>query len=227
MEPRLAGAGSAGRVPVMEGVTAMTRVLVVHHDIDLADAEVAELRRAGYEVEQCAGPIGGDACPVLRGEACWQVDKADVLVYDVWAAGDGGRELIEDIREAYSDTPVVLTSGGLMLDWTETEGRHQVTPAFGAPNETVLAAAVESAIRTAPSPIVRTRSPGALGGRIPRPIRCSSRTSDHGMSQFTRTWAVWRSMPSFPASVETMTWKSMAANRWRTASRASSESRPE
>src|SRR5487761_318283 len=52
-----------------------------------------------------------------------------------------------------------------------------------------------------------------------RPIRCSRRMSDHGMSQFIRTCAVCRSMPSLPASVDTRIWKSRRANASRTASR--------
>lgn len=123
----------------------MTRVLVVHHDIDMADIEVDDLRRAGYEVDQCAGPIGGDACPVLHGRPCWQVEQADVLVYDAWASGDGRRALIDDLRELHPDKPVVLTSGGLMLDWVESRGPHGVTPALGPPDRSVLAAAVEAA----------------------------------------------------------------------------------
>ena len=125
----------------------MTRVLVVHHDIDVADIEVDDLRRAGYEVDQCAGPVGGDACPVLHGRPCWQVEEADVLVYDVWASGDGSRTLIEDLRDLHPDKPVVLTSGGLMLDWVEGRGPHGVTPALGPPDRSVLAAAVEAAIQ--------------------------------------------------------------------------------
>lgn len=124
----------------------MTRVLVVHHDIDVADIEVDELRRAGYEVDQCAGPIGSDACPVLHGEPCWQVDEADVLVYDMWASGDGHKELIEDIRDIHPDKPVVVTSPGLVLDWVETAGKHGVTPVLGAPTRKDLVAAVEAAI---------------------------------------------------------------------------------
>jgi len=125
----------------------MTRVLVVHHDIDVADIEVDELRRAGYEVDQCAGPIGGDACPVLRGEPCWQVDEADVLVYDMWASGDGHRELIEELRELHPNKPLVVTSPGLVLDWIETEGPHGVTPVLGAPTRKDLVAAVEAAVK--------------------------------------------------------------------------------
>ena len=128
----------------------MTRVLVVHHDHDVADAEVEELRRAGYEVQQCAGPIGGDPCPLFSGDPCWQIEETDVLVYDVWAAGDNGRELIEDLRRQYPDKPVVLTSGGLLLDWAQTEGAESVTPVFGPPDRIPLGAAVEAALSSAP-----------------------------------------------------------------------------
>jgi len=125
----------------------MTRVLVVHHDVDVGDIEVDALRRAGYEVDQCVGPIGSDACPVLRGEPCWQVDKADVLVYDVWAAGDGRPELIDDLRDLHPDKPVVVTSPGMMLDWVRTQGPHGVTP-VRAPTGSDLVAAIEMALRT-------------------------------------------------------------------------------
>ena len=72
----------------------MTRLLVVYHDVNVADIETDELRQAGFEVDRCAGPIGGNPCPVLHGMPCWQVDEADVLVYDTWEVepprpGDG------------------------------------------------------------------------------------------------------------------------------------------
>jgi DNA-binding NtrC family response regulator len=142
----------------------MTRALVVHHDIDLADIEVEDLRRAGYEVDQCAGPQGGE-CPVMHGEPCWQVDRADVLVYDVLAAGDAGRKLVEDLRALHPGKPVVLTSGGLLLDWVRTEGPNEVTPALGAPDQGVLAAAVEAALHR---PIPTAPSPPSEERRIPR-----------------------------------------------------------
>ncbi len=149
----------------------MTRVLVVHHDIDVADIEVDELRRAGYEVDQCAGPVGTDACPVLHGEPCWQVDEADVLVYDMWASGDGHRELIEDIRDIHPDKPVVVTSPGLMLDWVETDGAHGVTPVLGGPTRKELVAAVEEAVSSASERKEQVSRPSRHGhelGSIPR-----------------------------------------------------------
>jgi len=123
----------------------MTQVLVVHHDVDIADIEVDELRRAGYSVEQCSGPTAGP-CPVLRRASCWMADRADVLVYDVWASGDDGHALIDHLREMYPDKPVVLTSQGMELDWVQTEGCHGVTPLTGAVTQKRLVAAVETAL---------------------------------------------------------------------------------
>ena len=103
----------------------MTRVLVVHHDIDLADQEVDSLRRRGYEVTQCAGPIGASAgCPVLFGQTCDLAESADVLVYDAWASGEpgGAQALIEGLRDIHPDTPVVLLASGMEPSWIETAG---------------------------------------------------------------------------------------------------------
>ena len=102
----------------------MTRVLVVHHDLDLGGQEADSLRRFGYEVTECGGPTHG-VCPVLAGRPCDLADAADVLVYDAWASGDaeGARKLIENIRDIHPDTPVVLTSPGLGLSWEESAGR--------------------------------------------------------------------------------------------------------
>ena len=88
----------------------MTRVLLVYHDPNVADVEEDYLRRVGYEVDRCAGPVGGEPCPVLRGLPCWQVAKADVLIYDTWDTRRGHAEIIEDLLELHPDKPLVLTS---------------------------------------------------------------------------------------------------------------------
>lgn len=127
----------------------MTRVLVVHHDLDLADQEVDSLRRRGYEVTQCAGPIGASAgCPVLFGLPCDLAEEADVLVYDAWATGEpgGAKELIEGLREIHPRTPIVLIASGMEPAWVETAGIHGVTPLVGDPGGGRLAAAVEEAL---------------------------------------------------------------------------------
>ncbi len=127
----------------------MTRVLVVHHDVDIADQEVDSLRRAGYEVVECVGPTGaGRPCPVLRGMSCALADRADVLVYDVWASGatGGGAQLIEHLREQYPDKPIVLTSPGLEPEWAESEGIYGVTTLLGTPTRERLLEAIERAM---------------------------------------------------------------------------------
>jgi len=131
----------------------MTRVLVVHHDADMADQEVASLRRAGYEVSQCAGPTYGP-CPIVHGRPCPAVDDADVLVYDVWAGGDSdsGRTLIEELREQHPEIPIVLTAPGIELDWVETSGIHAVVPLVGVATGVRLRSAVELALASVAQP---------------------------------------------------------------------------
>lgn len=124
----------------------MTRVLLVYQDIDVADVEADELRRQGYEVDRCAGPVGGEPCPVLNGEPCWQVDKADVLVYDVFDFGRHGPHLVEDLRAMHPDKPLVLTSSNPELGTIEVD-EHQVPPIFHAPTRASLPATIERALR--------------------------------------------------------------------------------
>ncbi len=131
----------------------MTRVLVVHHDIDTADQEVDSLRRAGYDVTECIGPTGAARpCPVLRGSDCQLADMADVLLYDVFASGatGNGAQLIESLRDQYPDKPIILTSTGMALDWDDMTDISGFTTIVGPPDRERLAAAIESALaRTA------------------------------------------------------------------------------
>jgi DNA-binding NtrC family response regulator len=129
----------------------MTKVLVVHHDIDLADQEVDSLRRLGYEPVECAGPAGFP-CPVLRGEHCPQVHEADVLLSDVWSTTEsgGGKALIEGLREMHPEIPIILTAPGMELDWVETEGVHKVIPLVGVPTAERLDAAIKEALADEP-----------------------------------------------------------------------------
>ena len=128
----------------------MTRVLVVNHDIDLADQEVDSLRRRGYDVRECLGPIGS-SCPILGGRPCELAAWADVLVYDAWATGEpeGAKALIDGLRALHPDVPVVLSASGIEPDWIETVGPHRITPLVGAPSGPRLAAAVEQAFLAA------------------------------------------------------------------------------
>lgn len=125
----------------------MTRVLVVNHDTALADEEVDSLRRRGYDVRECLGPIGAH-CPILAGLSCDLVEWADVVVYDAWATGepDGAQALIEGLRELHPNIPVVLSATGMEPGWIETSGTMQVTPLVGAPVGQRLADAIQAAL---------------------------------------------------------------------------------
>jgi hypothetical protein len=125
----------------------MTRVLVVNHDIDLADQEVDSLRRRGYDVRECLGPIGAH-CPILAGRPCNLVEDVDVLVYDAWATGEpeGAEALIEGLRRHHPDVPIVLSAPGIEPYWINTSGSMRVTPLVGDPTGARLAEAIETAI---------------------------------------------------------------------------------
>lgn len=125
----------------------MTRVLVVNHDIDLADQEVDSLRRRGYEVTLCLGPIGAH-CPVLAGRTCGLAEWADVMVYDAWATGEpeGAKALIDGLRELHPDVPIVLSAPGIEPDWIELSGARAITPLIGLPSGERLAAAIDASL---------------------------------------------------------------------------------
>ena len=127
----------------------MTHVLVVHHDVDMADQESDWLRQAGFAVDECAGPDYG-ACPVLAGQACPAVNAADVLVYDAWASGSGDaeRQLIESLRETHPGVPMVITAPGLEFDWFEMRGEHAIVPLTGNLSAAALVDAVNRALAT-------------------------------------------------------------------------------
>ena len=130
----------------------MTRALVVHHDIDLADQEVESLRRFGYQVEQCSGPTA-NACPVLNGGTCELAARSDVLVYDAWASGDidGSGELIEGLRRVHPTVPIVLTVPGVGMSW-EPATDPGVVELQGQPTGARLHEAIQRALEGAGEP---------------------------------------------------------------------------
>ncbi|MHB8959862.1 MAG: hypothetical protein ACYDAN_09575 [Candidatus Limnocylindrales bacterium] len=125
----------------------MTRALVVHHDIDLADQEVESLRRLGYVVEQCSGPTAS-TCPVLNGGACQLAAECDVLVYDAWASGDseGSARLIEGLRRLHPRAPIVLTFSGMGIADLDDAPERGIVTMFGQPTGANLDAAIKRAI---------------------------------------------------------------------------------
>jgi hypothetical protein len=131
----------------------MTRALVVHHDIDLADQEVESLRRLGYQVEQCSGPTA-NTCPILNGGTCDMAERSDVLVYDAWASGDieGSAELIAGLRRVHPRVPVVLTFPGISFGPEDEDPAHGVVPLIGQPTGARLHEAIQQAIASVREP---------------------------------------------------------------------------
>lgn len=144
----------------------MTRVLLVYHDTNVADIEGDELRRAGYEVDRCAGPIGGGACPVLNGQPCWQVEEADVLVYDTYGEFGHG-VLVEDLLQLHPDKPLVLTTP-LEADAPVAAHEGEEAAYLVAPSRAELVGTIGRALRTprhAVSSYVKPARQPAFAGR--------------------------------------------------------------
>ena len=133
----------------------MTRVLLVYHDSVVADTEADELRSAGYEVDRCAGPTGGGPCPVLLGEPCWQVEAADVLLYDRWEATHGGPDLVDELARLHGDKPLVVTSP-LGHQQAGGDGAGS-TDAIVAPTRASLPEAIERALKAPHASVAEVR----------------------------------------------------------------------
>lgn len=89
-------AGLAGRRP---------RLLVEDDRPALAISDFSLFRDAGLDVAFCSGP-GDDpgACPLLRGQRCALVDRADVVLHGL----SSGLGIAAAIRRQHPELPVVV-----------------------------------------------------------------------------------------------------------------------
>lgn len=79
------------------------------------------------------------------------MEKADVLVYDVFDFGRHGPDLVDDLRALHPDKPLVLTSSNPELGSFEVD-EHQVPPIFHASTRASLPATIERALRAPVAP---------------------------------------------------------------------------
>ena len=64
-------------------------VLIVENDAELRDRFGEWLESAGYDVTDCPGPMAPDyTCVGSRNQRCPLADAADLVVLDLWLAGD-------------------------------------------------------------------------------------------------------------------------------------------
>ena len=159
----------------------MTRVLVVHHDLDLAGQEADSLRRFVYDVIECGGPTRS-RCPVLAGHPCDPTERADVLVYDVWASGDA--EWCPDVdREHPRDPSGHTRSADIARPPAELGGEHRHAICCDpVARPTDPGARLHEAIQTALSKVTEPATDGAVrapsvGGGAERARRAAVRVS--------------------------------------------------
>jgi len=148
----------------------MTRVLVVYHDVNVADIETDELRRAGFEIDRCAGPIGGSPCPVLHGMPCWQVEEADVLLYDTWESGRHDPDMVPSLQAYHGGKPIVLTSSRAELEDIRADAANLI---FHAPTRADLIPAIRRASEAAARYPTRATIEAA-GPRSPKSLQVKS-----------------------------------------------------
>ena len=108
------------------------RVLVEASDGAEAFARVRLFERNGYDAAWCPGPPEaiGARCPLVAGEECPLTDWADVVVTSLGIEHPAGREVLEALRRAHPETPVIVeTSRSAMVHWPQLIDGHRVLAA--------------------------------------------------------------------------------------------------
>lgn len=85
------------------------RVLVESCDFVKRDVLTQVLTRNGYTVQSCGGPEATDAeCALVSTGACEAAAGADVIVHSMRHADRRNREVLNELRTRYPDTPIVV-----------------------------------------------------------------------------------------------------------------------
>lgn len=84
------------------------RVLVEHADEAVGLAISDRLRRAGYAVALCSGPVHEHDCPLTGTEGCAVARDADAIVSCLGVDRQPGRAVVDALRARCADVPLVL-----------------------------------------------------------------------------------------------------------------------
>jgi len=96
-------------------------VLLVDDEEELAETLVERLEYRGFEARYATS--GKDALEILR------EDTFDVVVVDLKLPGMSGDELVQVMRKAYPNIPIVVITGhGSDSDAAEPEGAYALLP---------------------------------------------------------------------------------------------------
>ena len=91
------------------------RVLIEEDDGELRKAMAEALRDAGFQTAECAGPgtHGERSCPLVDGQGCDAVDRADAVL-QVFVPSDAAMyEVREAIRTHDPDKPITVITPAL------------------------------------------------------------------------------------------------------------------
>lgn len=94
--------------PQRYGRPARRRVLLVEDDPEMRELMALTLRADGYEVREAAD--GAEALRVLGTSAAEGPERIDLVVSDVRMPGCSGLEMLQRLRGAPSEIPVVLVT---------------------------------------------------------------------------------------------------------------------
>ncbi len=88
------------------------RVLIENPDDKQGLACASVLRRAGYSVAVCPGPVESHRppgrCPLIGSDGCSLVDGADVIVSSLGLETAHGRQVVRALRRLHPGTPLVV-----------------------------------------------------------------------------------------------------------------------
>ncbi len=84
------------------------RVLVEDDHPALAISDFSSFAEAGFDVAVCSGPgRSGQSCPLLRGQECGVVARADAVLHGL----DPALGIVAAIRQRYPDLAVLVEPG--------------------------------------------------------------------------------------------------------------------
>lgn len=111
-------------------------MLVEDADSERADALVPVLRRAGYAVAVCSGPLPAERCPLAGEDGCAAAEGADVVVSSLGLRSAEAREALSALRTRLPRTPLVVQADlEEVARWPELVAGCEIVAAPATPEQ--------------------------------------------------------------------------------------------
>jgi DNA-binding NarL/FixJ family response regulator len=115
-------------------------VLVESADASAGMELTSALRKAGYGVAVCPGPMEKERCPLTGPEGCAIAHGADVVVSSLGLEQAEAREVLQALRARCPDVPLVVEiSPGQDQEWPDLLRGCELVRSPVAPEELVSA----------------------------------------------------------------------------------------